>query len=142
MTLRRVALDDYFMDNIDPIYEITWEYVQKYRKLEKNGHHEAYADDDGPIFAVGIYELWDGVGTIWILLDQRAPRYLKSMLKICRDGIPKAWDVGYKRLQGEFHEMIPTLSLAEKCGFEVEGYLRNYGLGGSGNYFMCAKVKQ
>jgi hypothetical protein len=138
--MNRVTLD-VFLAECDPIYDQPYEYACKYLETGQQDY-EAYVTDEGlPVFAVGIYKLWPGVGTVWVLLDKRAPRYLKSILKLVRAGIPKAWAAGYKRIQGEFWEFVPTLGLAEKCGFQVEGYLRNYGMGGEGNYFICSKVK-
>jgi hypothetical protein len=137
--MKQVPLTLEFLDHIEPAWGQSREFAKKVVVKGRTEYSEAWEDEDGPLVAWGIIELWEGVGTIWIVLDVRAPKRLRPILRAAKDGLERAEKI-FGRLQGEFHEQAPTWKFARHLGFEIEGCLKNYGIGAVGDYYMCARI--
>lgn len=130
------------LDLIDPIYE-GGDLVA--RTLHARGANPEFAevisDENGPFMAWGVQEMWPGVGEIWIYLGTRAKTRLVSVFKLAITKLE--WlehEKGFRRLEARFNKEIPTHSLAAHLGFEVEGMMANYGLGGEGDFILMART--
>lgn len=138
--IRRTPLGHHFIDRIDPVWP---EGVQYVRDVVNRGYHEiaeAWRDDEGPLWAWGVVPLWDGVGSVWLLFDRRASRRAFRIVREGRRYLGELDRMGFRRLQGEVHPDAPTRKLAKSLGFSEESVLRNYGIGGEGDYTMLART--
>jgi len=93
--------------------------------------------------AVGLFPLWEGVGAGWALFSEGAmdkhwlsiSRAVKEML----DAEIKLRD--YRRVETVVDvSFVRAQNWAEWLGFEIEGISRNYGNGGSGDFYRYARI--
>jgi len=129
-----------FIDAIDPAWPRGVKFCHDVIDNEMTEFCQAFHDTHGPLCAWGVIQNWDRVGSGWLLFDKRAPQYIFCIVREVRNFLGELEDAGFKRIQGEIHESAPTLRFASFFGFEKEGVLRNYGLGGVGNYAMVARI--
>jgi hypothetical protein len=138
--VEQVAFNEDFILQIHPI----WGGDASRNYLLKVLNHEAavtlaYADSKGPLWAWGAVEMWAGVGDVWCCFDVRAGKYAREILHFAGKDI-KIGAAMFKRLQGQIPIQAPTLKLSNRFGFEIEGLMKNYGMGAKGDYIMVARV--
>lgn len=99
-------------------------------------------DGDDALGCAGVVELWPGVGQAWAVLSERA---LAQPLTLTRTAVRELDRIA--RLRG-FARIQATVADGHGAGarwlaflgFEVEGLLVNYGLGGTGDYWIYGRT--
>ena len=103
---------------------------------------KALIDDGRTIAAVGISPMWKGVGTAWALLSIHAlkkPLFLtRSVLQFLHQ-IEQAGEL--RRIEAAVNcEHSASIRWIEVLGFVREGTMKNYGVGGSGDFDLYART--
>lgn len=97
---------------------------------------------DGEVFGMfGMWILWPGVAEGWLIPSRHIGRktipFHRGALRYFKYASAK---LGVKRLQFTVHSQnVPACRWAERCYFEREGTLRNYGPDGA-DYFMFSRI--
>lgn len=132
-------VQDSHLAHINPIVPGSEEVAKQSVAITDPLYHETVLFDDTPIAIWGVNPMWEGVCDLWIVFDTEAPRHLLSLFKLAKTRLSWLEERGFRRIEAKFFVGAPTLPLAEKLGFEVEGFLKNYGLHGEGDYVMIAR---
>lgn len=106
-------------------------------------HAVTLLEDGIPIACGGVVPLWDGVGGAWAVISESATKYPVRMVRVPRVTLARAEaERGYKRIQMTVCEELDrkTSEWPKSLGFELEGVMRNYGVGGVGNHFMYSRT--
>lgn len=95
-----------------------------------------------PIAAFGLWPQWEGVFSTWAWFTAECPEHALGLIRIARGYVARAQEeLGAKRIQAEVSCDLPGgVRLAELIGFEREGRMRAYGLGGRGDYWLLSIV--
>ena len=115
---------------MDPRYEFSRRYA--YQVLDRNPRAEelsrCFAIDDHPIVAMGVMPLWDGVGSLWIVVDYRIRSFVRPVVRRIHESIQEAWGKGFHRLHAEVPVWVPeSAHLMRFLGFHLEAKLEAYG---------------
>lgn len=125
-------------------YDFTGFDVINYIKVMQN--HSTFSCivvyKDIPLFIVNVIELWQGVGEIYLVVDENITKtFAKCRLSVVKLIKNYLNSLGYARLQcsvkedfKEGHKFVKFL------GFEYEGTMRNYGPSHS-NYLLYSRVE-
>jgi len=99
--------------------------------------------DGTPIGAGGVQEMYAGVGEAWTLLSDRIVQ--EHPMAISRFAI--RWldrlqaEGGFVRVQTMCENAEKNLNWIETLGFVREGLMKNSGINGKGDYWMCGRVR-
>ena len=129
-----------FIDRIDPVWPAGVPFCHQVVDQHRTQYCYAYEDQDGPLWAWGVIQMWEGVGSVWMIFDLRAHRSVFRIMREARISLKDMETQGFKRLQGEIHVDAPTRRIASILGFDTEGILRQYGIGGEGDFVMVARI--
>ena len=142
--LTRVKLDNEFLSKIDPIWDASSTYAEKYiekiGEVKANYYSRAYEFENSPVCCWGIHKEWESVGTIYILFDKSIQRCLKSIVKQGKKDLELAFEKEFRRLSAVFDIDAPTLPMMKTFGFEYCGVYRNYGIGGHGTFYSFERI--
>jgi len=99
---------------------------------------------DGEIIgAIGVFPMWEGVSSGWVLLAEGAMQdHWLSISRICRRELDRVIrEQRLRRVETVVSTGFPQAqNWAEFLGFEIEGVLRNYGHQGVGDFYQYARV--
>lgn len=132
-----------FLDALDLVDPRAYPYVRQVVEHEYLRFCGAYTDEAGPLWAWGVVPLWNGVGDLWMVFDRRAERYVFRIVREAQMKLIQLQEVHrhFVRLQGQHPADSQGLrKLARLLGFQEEGILRQYGLGGEGDYVMTSRI--
>lgn len=95
-----------------------------------------------PIAAFGLWPQWEGVWSCWAWITAECEQHALGLIRIARAHVQRAQlELGAKRIQAEVSCDLPGgARLAELIGFECEGRMRRFGLGGRGDYWMLSII--
>lgn len=96
-----------------------------------------------PIAAWGVWKMWDGVFGTWAWLTAPCARHAVGIIRLARASVLEAQaTLDAVRIQAEVScDLSGGKRLAELIGFAVEGRLRQFGLGGVGDFWMLSILK-
>lgn len=140
--VERCTFDEEFISRIDPRWggEASIEYMMKVLGIVSwNRHVRAFSVDEKPMWAWGAVKLWDSVADVWCCFDKSAGRYAREILLYASNDII-AGQCHFKRLQGHIPVEAPTVKLAQRFGFSIEGLMERYGRGAIGDYIVVARL--
>jgi len=134
-----------FLDRMDPVFPEGMRYVRQVADIELSAPGSCFVaafEDDTPMLVIGLLQLWNGVGEVFIVIDKKLVRsgnFFQAM-RLGRTMLETFEDAGYRRLQGQWRVDCPCGKLARMMGFQREGILRNAGYNGVGDYVIAARV--
>lgn len=139
--MKKVPFTYEFLNALNPTVEQSRTYAREVIRLEALEFVEAYEDEEGPLLAWGINPMWRSVGSLWIIFDVRCakPATLRRVIRLARGRLNEAFE-HFVRVEAIFHTAHPTYKIARHMGFQIEGILRNYGLGGEGDYVVASRI--
>ena len=112
-------------------------------RISRNGLDPAYTArlDGRVVFCGGITVLWEGVGEIWSLVDERATHLSKEIYIWQKQLLETQIKKGiFNRLQAHVAKKWPSACrFVEHLGFTQEAVLRKYGVNGD-DYILYGRV--
>ncbi len=134
----------------DHLRDVRVQQVQEMQVGDFSGSEEVLATharalvDDGLVLACfGVIPMWDGVGQAWAILSDEVledrPMELSRTVKQWLDDIEKR--EGFHRIQAAVaHNHWAGYRWIKWLGFKCGCKMENYGLGGSGDFHLYARV--
>jgi hypothetical protein len=65
---------------------------------------------------------------------------LRELFRLAKEGLQIVDKLGFVRAQGQAKKDCGTERIAHTFGFETESVMKNYGLGGQGDYEMYRRI--
>jgi hypothetical protein len=98
-------------------------------------------EHEGEILAIyGANPLWDGVVNTWAFLSSEALLHPVALTRDVIRSLKILEGRGVRRIQSDVEDgHIAAHRWHQFMGFEVEGYMKNYGLGGVGDFYLYAR---
>ncbi len=99
--------------------------------------------DGVPIGAGGVQTLYPGVGEAWTLLsDEVVTSHPMAISRFAIRWLDKLQETqGLVRIQTMCEDSSKHLNWLVTLGFSPEGLLRNAGIGGKGDYWICGRIR-
>lgn len=100
-------------------------------------------EDSGELLAIfGVSPRWAGVGEAWIFItDYARQAYPVQLVRNAQRCIDIAEEHGMRRIQAAvIVGFEPGHRFIQKLGFEPEGTMRRFGVGGEGDYTLYARI--
>ena len=116
-----------------------WE--EQARIIEDSGKALTIFIDDEPAMCIGIIDIWEGLGEVWIVVSNEIARRPVSIARGMRELLAEYFKYGgYRRIQSNVRADWNTARrFAKFVGMEEEGSMPNFGPDGA-DYVRFAKV--
>ena len=116
-----------------------WE--EQARIIEESGQALTVFIDDEPAMCVGIIDIWEGLGEVWIVVSDAIQSRPVSVARGMRELLDGYFEQGgYRRIQSNVRADWDTARLfAEFVGMKEEGMMPSFGPEGA-DYVRYAKV--
>lgn len=112
--------------------------------LKRDLEHSVVCLLDGrPIGAGGVQVLYEGVGEAWTLLsDEIVSEHPMAMSRFAIQWMDRLQRTrGIVRIHTICEDSETHLEWVKVLGFEPEGLMKNAGIGGKGDFWMCGRVR-